>query len=225
MAQTTGPAVVRSDGSRPRALPEPSTPPLPSIINGNTDTSAPQEQLPAAGLTLAALEQTAPCNPTLAAGGLQIAAAQGRYVQAGLYPNPVAGYMGSEMGNSGQAGQQGGFVSQEVVTAGKRQLSRNVVSQEIRQAQFVWEAQQQRVLTDVRSGFYEVLVAQLAVELTDQLVRIGDASVKSTESLMKEKEVGRGDVLQARIESDTAKVLLERVPIVTSAPGAIWRRR
>ena len=59
-------------------------------------------------------------NPTLAQAAAQIAAAQGRHVQAGLYPNPVAGYMGSEMGNSGRAGQQGGFVSQEVVTAGKR---------------------------------------------------------------------------------------------------------
>ena len=118
--------------------------------------------------------------------------------------------MGSEIGNSGRAGQQGGFVSQEVVTAGKRQLSRNVVAQEIRQAEYAWEAQRQRVLTDVRSNFYDVLVAQRAVELTEELVRIGDAGVKSTEALMKEKEVARGDVLQARIESDSAKVFLER---------------
>lgn len=211
MAQTGSPATGGPGASGPHVLPEPSEPPLPTMLDAKSDAVVAQEGLPTAGLTLAELEQMALArNPTLAQAAAQIAAAQGRYVQAGLYPNPVAGYMGSEIGNAGRAGQQGGFVSQEVVTAGKRQLSRNVVSQEIRQGEYVWEAQRQRIVTDVRSGFYDVLIAQLAVELTEQLVRIGDASVKSADSLMKEKEVGRGDVLQARIESDTAKVLLER---------------
>ena len=66
------------------------------------------------------------------------------------------------------------------------------------------------MLTDVRSNFYDVLVAQRAVELTEELVRIGDAGARTADALMKEKEVGRGDVLQARIESDSAKVFLER---------------
>ncbi|MHB0958820.1 MAG: TolC family protein [Pirellulaceae bacterium] len=212
IAQTSRSGVTLSDVRSSRAVPELLTAPLPAVIPGESAASLAQEQLPpTTGMTLADLEQMAlGRNPTLAQAAAQVAAAQGRHVQAGLYPNPVAGYMGSEMGNSGRAGQQGGFVSQEVVTAGKRQLSRNVVSQEIRQLEFAWEAQRQRVLTDVRSSFYDVLVAQRAVELTGELVRIGDAGVKSAEALMREKEVGRNDVLQARIESDSAKVFLER---------------
>jgi len=80
--------------------------------------------------------------------------------------------------------------------------------------------QRQRVLTDVRRSFYDVLVAQRTVELSDQLARIGDEGVKSVEALMKAKEVARGDLLQARIEADTAKVLLERA---SNRHVAAWR--
>lgn len=142
-------------------------------------------------VTLGELEDMAvKCNPTLAQAANQIEATRGRYVQAGLYPNPVAGYIGSEIGNEGQAGQQGSFVNQEVVTNGKLRLSRNVVQQEIRQAEWAWQSQRQRVLTDVRRSFYEVLVAQRSMELTEQLLRISEEGVRSTESLMKAKEVG-----------------------------------
>jgi outer membrane protein, heavy metal efflux system len=87
------------------------------------------------GMTLAELEETAVrCNPTIAQAAQRVEAARGRWVQAGLYPNPTAGYIGAEIGNEGRAGQQGSFVGQEIVTAGKLRLSRDVAQQEIRQA-------------------------------------------------------------------------------------------
>ena len=153
-----------------------------------------------------------------AAAGVQ--AARGQYVQAGLYPNPVIGYQASEIGDEGRAGQQGAFVSQEIVTAGKLELSRNVASQEIRQAECVWQSQRFRVLSDVRRSFYDVLVAQRAMELSQQLVRIGEEGVKLTEALIKAKEVARVDVLQARIEADSAKIFLEKA---RNRHAAAWR--
>lgn len=45
------------------------------------------------------------------------------------------------------------------------------------------------MLTDVRRTFYEVLIAQRTAELAAQLVRIGEEGVRSTEALMKAKEV------------------------------------
>jgi outer membrane protein, heavy metal efflux system len=177
--------------------------------------------MPMQGMTLAELEETAVgCNPTLTQAASRIEGARGRLVQAGLYPNPVAGYIGSEIGNEGRSGQQGGFVSQEIVTAGKLRIGWSVAEQEVRQAEWVWQSQRQRVLTDVRRSFYDVLVAQRAMELTEQLVRIGEEGVKSTEALMKAKEVARADVLQARIEAESARVLLERA---CNRHAAIWR--
>ncbi|MCC7086515.1 MAG: TolC family protein [Pirellulales bacterium] len=173
------------------------------------------------GMTLAQLEEMAArCNPTLVQAAARVQAARGQSLQVGLYPNPVAGYQGSEIGNEGRAGQQGGFIGQEVVTAGKLQLNRAVASQEIRQAEYVWGAQRFRVLTDVRRGFYEVLVAQQSMELSEQLVRLGEQGVKATEELMKAKEVARVDVLQARIEADAAKILLEKAK---NRHTAAWR--
>ena len=173
------------------------------------------------GMTICQLEaMAASCNPTLVQAAARVQAARGQYVQVGLYPNPVMGYQGTEINDEGQAGQQGGFISQEVVTAGKLRLNRCVASQEIQQAEFAWEAQRLRVMTDVRRGFYDVLVAQSALELAEQLVRIGEEGVKSSEALMKAKEVARIDVLQARIEADSAKILLEKS---RNRHAAAWR--
>jgi outer membrane protein, heavy metal efflux system len=173
------------------------------------------------GITLAQLEEMAVrCNPTLAQAAARVQAAHGQYIQSGLYPNPVVGYQASEIGDDGRAGQQGGFVGQEVVTAGKLRLNRDVAGQEIRQAEYAWQAQRFRVLTDVRRTFYDVLVAQRSLELTEQLVHIGEEGIKSTEALMKAKEAARVDVLQARIETDSAKILLDKA---RNRHVAAWR--
>ena len=180
-----------------------------------------QQIEPTANVTLAELEAMAQrCNPTLAQAAARLEAARAQHYQVGLYPNPVVGYQGSEIGNDGRAGQQGGYVSQEIVTAGKLQLSRAVAGQEVRQAESALAAQQFRVLTDVRRGFYEVLVAQRTVELTEQLVGIGDRGVKAAEALLKAQQVARADLLQARIECDSAKILLEKS---RNRYAAAWR--
>ena len=209
--QITPLGAVRFDGGGQQAMPEGPTAPLPPAGQSLPVPFPAAEPTPAPGMTLAELEAMAErCNPTLAQAAARVQAARGQCLQVGLYPNPVAGYLGSEIGNEGRAGQQGGFIGQEVVTAGKLQLNRAVASQEVRQAQYAWAAQRFRVLTDVRRGFYEVLVAQRTVELAEQLVGIGESGVKTAEALMKAKEVARADVLQARIEADSAKILLEK---------------
>ncbi len=148
-------------------------------------------------------------NPTLAQSRSRIGAAEGRYVQSGLYPNPSVGYVGAEMGNSGYGGQQGAFVGQRIITAKKLQLNRQTVAQEIEQTKWALQAQERRVLNDVRLAFYELLVARRAVSLQDQLLNIGREGVKSAEALQVAKEVGRADVLQARVEVEAAAIELQ----------------
>jgi len=163
------------------------------------------------GISLAELEGIAEHgNPTLAQAAARVQAARAECLQVGLYPNPRIGYLGSEIGDDGQGGQQGAIMGQEFVTAGKLQRSREVAAQQIQEAEFAWQAQRQRVVNDVRRAFYEVLVAQRTVELTDELVRIGQEGVKAADALLKAKEVSRVDVLQARIEADSAGILAEK---------------
>jgi cobalt-zinc-cadmium efflux system outer membrane protein len=160
-------------------------------------------------------------NPTLAQAAARVQAAEGRWVQAGLYPNPAIAYLGDEMGNEGRAGFQGAMVTQEVVTAGKLRYARAAVSHEIQEARHDQESQQRRVVNDVRIGFFEVLAAQRAIELAQQLVRIAEESLKATERLLEAQEVSRIEVLEARIETDSARLKFRNSE---NRHRAAWRR-
>ena len=70
-------------------------------------------------------------NPTLSAATARMQAARGKQVQAGLYPNPVIGYDGTQIGNLGTAGQQGGFISQRFITGGKLKLDQAIAGKEV----------------------------------------------------------------------------------------------
>jgi len=173
-------------------------------------------------ITIAELENLAlGNNPTLALAARRAEALRGKYLQVGLYPNPVIGYVGEEIGDEGRGGQQGMAVGQEIVTAGKLGLDRAVVSHEIARAQQDVEIQRLRVLNDVRVAAYQVLAAQRLTDLSQRLVEIGEEGRKVAEDLLKAKEVSRVDLLQARIEANSAKVLLDNA---RNEQTAAWRR-
>jgi outer membrane protein, heavy metal efflux system len=185
--------------------------PLPATAGNGAATGAPDNAtapMPA-GMTLADLEQIALANnPTLVQASARVRALRGTCLQVGLYPNPTLAYQGDEIGNEGKAGFQGARVGQEIVTGGKLGLRRTVAAHEVEQAEHALEAQHQRVRNDVRSDAYDVLFAQRAVELNQQLLLIAQEGLKTAEGLLVAKEVSRIDVLQARIEVDTAGLQL-----------------
>lgn len=148
-------------------------------------------------------------NPTLSKASARMRAAMGRQVQAGLSPNPVVGYHATEVGNRGTAGQQGGFISQRFITAGKLQLDQRIVGTEIDEAHFQFHEQEQRVLSDVRVRFYDALVAQERVELTNELARIGDELVAATQTLLTGGQGTENDLLQSEILADRSRILMD----------------
>jgi len=173
-------------------------------------------------LALGDLEQIAlENNPTLIQARMAVRAAEGRCLQAGLWPNPTLGYAGADLGIEGTAGQHGAVLGQEFVTAGKLRLGRAAASHEVQQARHVWQAQVWRVLNDVRGGYYDVLLWQKMVEVNRQLVRIGQEGVEVTEKLRAAMEVGEADVLQARIEAETAGLGLSQAEI---RHRVVWRQ-
>ena len=178
------------------------------------------EQAPR-GLALSDLEAMALSNnPSLAQFAARVDAARGRWVQAGLYPNPRIGYDGSEIGNEGHGGQQGGFIGQEIVRGNKLALSRSVVSGEITQTEQQLEAQRLRVLTDVRTHFYDVLIAQESLDLSRELLAIAERGAQGAENLFNANEAGRLDLLQTRIELNSAHINVENA---ANRLQAAWR--
>jgi cobalt-zinc-cadmium efflux system outer membrane protein len=127
-------------------------------------------------MTLAQLQGLALANnPTLEQARALTWRAYGGYVQAGLYPNPTLGYMGSEIGNSGTAGQQGAFIEQEFVTGGKLRLNQDVQARRQQQAMQSLAAQERRVLTAVHREYVGVLGAQMLLAFQqDLLTRIAN---------------------------------------------------
>lgn len=162
-------------------------------------------------------------NPTLSQAAARVKAARANYVQVGLYPNPTVGYQGVEIGNEGRAGQQGVYLGQEFVLGKKLQLNRNAAAQAVRQAEQEFEAQRWRVVNDVRTGFYDTLVAQRKMEIIAQLQRIAEQGLDTANKLYKPpaQEVTEVDVLQAEIELGNAKVMAANA---TNAYLSAWRR-
>ena len=172
--------------------------------------AAEQRGVDCPGLSLADVEALALAkHPALAAARARVAAARGRQVQAGLYPNPVIGYHGTEIGNLNTAGQQGGFVSQRLITGGKLALDQAVAGKAAQAACYQLRTEEQRIMTDVRVRFYESLAAQRRVSLTSELARIGDDLVAATRKLLEGRLRSESDLLQAEIRADEADILLE----------------
>ena len=96
-----------------------------ALSHGNAQTAAVQTTRQPANqpvLTLADLERMAlQANPTLVQAEAAILAAEGRRVQAGLWPNPVVGYRGEEFSPRAfnEKSEHYGFINQPILLGGK----------------------------------------------------------------------------------------------------------
>lgn len=174
--------------------------PIPAEAEAIEPVLRPAQESPWDGeLTLGQLEAIAlGSNPSLVEAQARVDAARGKWVQVGLPPNTEIGFSGQQINSHGQAEQLGVFIGQEIVRGGKLGLNRAVVDHEILKAEQLWSAQEQRVLTDVRLGYYEVLVSQRRNEVTKNLVQIAEKAVQAAETLFRAQDVSRVDVVRAR---------------------------
>lgn len=160
-------------------------------------------------LTLAEAEAIAIANhpAMLEAEGL-VRAARGQWLQAGLRPNPRIGYSGEEIGDEGRAGMQGGYFSQEFVTARKLGLNRAVAQREIAAAEQRFERTRNQVITSVRMYYYEALAAERAVALADILQQVATQALQASDIRLKALEGTQAAVLQSQVQSDSTQLLL-----------------
>jgi len=190
---------LNSDAVAAAQLPMPPLPPATAALQ-----PAPR------GMSVADFENLAMANnPSLAEAIARINALRGKWEQVGLAPNPYAGYSDQQTG-SPEAEQRGVIFGQEVVRGQKLQLNRAVVSQEVLRAQQEYQAQQLRVLTDVRIAFFTALAAQQRRILAKEIAESTTNAVTITQKRLDAKEIGKPDLLQAKIEFETAQVLERR---------------
>jgi len=176
--------------------------------SGATPSTQNQATPQPADLTLADLEQMALSNnPTLAQAAAEIRAASSRKLQAGLYPNPTVGYQGEQIrGGIQGGGEQGFFISQNIVLGRKLGLSREVAEQERKQAGAEAEEQRLRVINSVRMFYYRALASQEMVELRHKLSQVANDAVQTSHQLANVGQADQPDVLQAEVEADQAEL-------------------
>jgi len=160
----------------------------------------------AEGMTLEQLQQMAlASNPTLGQAKAGVAAATGRTLQAGLWPNPTVGYIGEEIrGGSYGGGQHGVFLQQNVILGSKLGLDRKERAEEGKQAVVEAEEQRLRVENGVRIAFYQSLAAQQMLETRTALSALAKDAVDTTQQLFNVGQADQPDLLQAQVEADEA---------------------
>lgn len=194
----------------------------PSEISGPIESNEPLPVGKEAASSLTDLEQLALSNnPAVGQAAARVSALRGKCIQAGLPPNPTAGYLGSELGQDNTAGQQGGYVGQEFVTGSKLSLNRAIVAQEVQQALQNLEATRGRVRTDVRQAYYAAVVAKRRFELATELMNIGAQSVADSTRLKGLGEIAKTDVLPVEIEQRNAQIVAATARV---EQDAAWRR-
>lgn len=167
------------------------------------------ETIPAGEMTLTDLESLAMNNnPTLSQAAAAVDQQWGEYRQSGLYPNPQIGYLNTTANQTAPKQSNGLFLSQEFVTAKKIPLAQAADSQEIKRLQWDQEAQRMRVLNDVRIRYHEVLGAQRAVAVNQELEQLSRKHLATAEELFQAKTAPKTDVLQARVLVESSRINL-----------------
>jgi cobalt-zinc-cadmium efflux system outer membrane protein len=159
-------------------------------------------------ITLEELQQMAlENNPTFKQSAANIQAAEGRKKQSGLYPDPTVGYQGEQIrGGSFHGGEQGFFVQQDIVLGGKLGLNRKIFDQELQQAVTESDEQKVRVVTNVRMSCIQALAAQQTLELRQNLSKLANDVVETSQQLANVGQADAPDVLESEVEAQQAEL-------------------
>lgn len=151
-------------------------------------------------LTLATLEKLAlENNPAIRQASASVSKASGFRDQVGRYANPTIAYSGQQLGDAG-TDQHMAIFSQDIVTGEKLALNQLVLDQSVQAQLWEVEAQRYRVLTDVRTTYYEALAAQRRLALTTEFQVVAAKGVRVAESRKNALEGSQPEVLQSEIQ-------------------------
>ena len=163
-----------------------------------------------AELTLPELETLAlQHNPAIKQATSAAVKAMGFRDQVGKIPNPNVGYQGGQLADRG-TDQHTAFVEQDIVLGRKLERNRLVLEQEV-QAQ-LWEVEvaRQRVLTDVRTRFYQALAAQKRIALSTDFAQTTQKGIEAAELRLKALEGSKTEVLQAQVQHSEVELFRRR---------------
>jgi len=161
--------------------------------------------------TLQSLQQLAiQNNPAIKQASAAASRADGIHNQTGLRPNPTAGLFAQEIGNEGEAGQLGGFVSQTFVRGNKLEWNEQVVGHEVQMRRWIAKTQRQKVLTDIELHFIATLAAQQRLDLTREFRKVAARGVELSDERVQARFAGRADLLQSEVQLSQVDLTIQQ---------------
>ena len=150
-------------------------------------------------------------HPVTARAQAQLDALRGRYLQKGLPNNPRIGVNADDVNEDGRAGRWGVQFGRQVVRRDKRQSDQAIVCAEIEIATEELKLAQARLDTDIATRFYDCMVAQEQVAMTQRMQALANRATELSCKLFAAQEVSRSAVLQSELELEKANVLAKRL--------------
>lgn len=153
-------------------------------------------------------------NPTLRQAQEQVRGTLGTALEAGLWPNPTAFYVAEQifvdsMTNTDTPGEfQGGAIQQEIVTAHKRQLSRQKYCARAKTAEWLAVAQQWRVCNDVRIHFWRAFGHRQIVDIRRELLKQAEDNAVTARELYNLGQATRADLHMSNVTLQRARLAL-----------------
>jgi cobalt-zinc-cadmium efflux system outer membrane protein len=160
-------------------------------------------------------------NPALREAAADLEAARGRREQAGKCPNPRLTYEQDTIGAAvAPEGNLRVEVSQELVTAGKNRLDRQVAGREVDQAGVALLGRKLDVLARVRRAYYDYASWAATEQASDEVVATLEEGLAGTRERVKAGQP-RTDLLRAEALLEEARISQART---RAAREAAWRQ-
>lgn len=194
---------------------------VPPAVSGAGETETGNAE-PSTVWTLEELQTLAVRNsPALRVTESGRAILEGRRWQAGLGRNPQLSYNADEVGDNSSAGLHSISINKTYIRGGKLEKSMHVVDHQIERNSATQSVRMAALFNNVRSRFYDVLIAQRQIELTSGLLANAEESVKVNQRQLDAQQISRNPLLQSRILRDTSKLLLANA---RNDRQAAWRK-
>jgi cobalt-zinc-cadmium efflux system outer membrane protein len=149
-------------------------------------------------------------NPKFRQAAADVEAAKGAAIQAGLYPNPIAGYEADTINQGGTAGLQGAYIEQIIKTAGKLKLAQAAAAVDVANSELRLKEVQADLAARVRAGYFAVLVAQENVKVTRALALFTEEAYRIQVEQVRGGQAAPYEPLQLRVLAVQARADLVR---------------
>jgi len=166
---------------------------------------------PQVGMGLEGLHQLATSNhPSLRAAAASVEAARGRMVQAGLPPNPSAGYQSDTVNTMNTPGYHGAYLQQTFITARKLGLAAEAAAVDYANAVIEQRKTWVTVTSNIRRAYFQVLAARQRLVLATALFDLSERAYKAQIELVTAGEAAPYEPLQLRVLTTQARASVIR---------------